>query len=400
MLLLARGTSVLHQSKACGFVFQRIATVIERIAGGSAVVRHDESKLCHGYICSTSSNLSAKRYNTHDAFAQVDLPKQGSCYFWRQREGLSAHAPAGEQLGAVVNTGESLVIEPTEEEKWLASQLKKVGNRKNGHGQWQKVYAEYSGLNPLVLTAAMQAALKQGNYEEGYEIYRRIRHMTLPTYTISMKLLGKLGQHDEIERLWGQLMKMDIVGQPEASGRIDAAADNGDIQAAVRVLHYLQEKRLEADKLHFSSAINACANAKDADRAQSAQRLFDEMLAVGLKPDIATYTNLLRALANEPRQRLLNLLTDVKNQNLTWNGVFAETFLFIFLQSPQKGVWTKVDVIASHLRKLSLADVQTAKEFVDELKRSNVKLNKSCRLIDEAIQSVLQEARKVMGQSP
>ena len=387
MQFFVRGTHILQHAKACGRAPQPITD-------GLTAAWHEP---CHAacWLSSTSRNISTKRYTAHDDFAQ---PKQIPTHVLRRTEGWGAHSRAGEKFNMIVNTTEHLVLEPTEEEKWLASQLKVAGNKKNG--QWQKVVATYSGFSPLVLTAAMQAALKQGNYEEGYEIYRRIRHMTLPTYTISMKLLGKLGQHDEIERLWGQLMKMDIVGQPEASGRIDAAADNGDIQAAVRVLHYLQEKRLEADKLHFSSAINACANAKDADRAQSAQRLFDEMLAVGLKPDIATYTNLLRALANEPRQRLLNLLTDVKNQNLTWNGVFAETFLFIFLQSPQKGVWTKVDVIASHLRKLSLADVQTAKEFVDELKRSNVKLNKSCRLIDEAIQSVLQEARKVMGQSP
>lgn len=57
----------------------------------------------------------------------------------------------------IVNTTEHLVLEPTEEEKWLASQLKVAGNKKNG--QWQKVVATYSGFSPLVLTAAMQAAL-------------------------------------------------------------------------------------------------------------------------------------------------------------------------------------------------------------------------------------------------
>ncbi|CAK9044768.1 unnamed protein product [Durusdinium trenchii] len=399
MLLLARGTSVLHQSKACGFVFQRIATVIERIAGGSAVVRHDESKLCHGYICSTSSNLSAKRYNTHDAFAQVDLPKQGSCYFWRQREGLSAHAPAGEQLGAVVNTGESLVIEPTEEEKWLASQLKKVGNRKNGHGQWQKVYAEYSGLNPLVLTAAMQAALRQGDYEEGFHIYQKVRHMTLPTYAVSIKLLGKLGKLDEVERLWRQLVELDLVNRFVAGSRIDAAADSGDIQAAARVLQYMKEKGIETIDVHFNSAINACANSQDANRADIAQGFFDEMLRTGLKPTIVTYATLLRAFRQMPKERLLNLLMDMKKHNVKANAVFAESFLFIFLQKPRgKTCWREQSEIAVQIRKLPMADLRAAKEFVDEVKRSNVKLNMSSERIDVVLQLLIDEARSILGQ--
>ena len=276
--------------------------------------------------------------------------------------------------------------------------LKVAGDSKEGH--WQKLFDEYSGSSPIVLNAAMHAALKKRDYEEGLKIYKRVRHMTLPTYTISMKLLGKLGQHDEVERRWRQLVEYDLVDQPAAGGRIDAAADNGDIQAAVRVLDYMKGKGIEAKALHFGSAINACANSKDANRAEVAQGFFDEMLRTGLTPTIVTYATVLRAFKHEPRERLLNLLVDMKDQNVRANAVFAETFLFIFLKKPpEKGCWTAQSVIASDLRKLRLADLQTAKDFIDELKHTNVNLNKSCRLIDEAIQSVLQEAHSVMGQS-
>ncbi|CAK9044762.1 unnamed protein product [Durusdinium trenchii] len=221
--------------------------------------------------------------------------------------------------------------------------------------------------------------------------------MTLPTYTIAMKLLGKLGRQDEVERLWGQLVERDIVSHPQASGRIDAAADSGDIQAAARVLRYLREKGLQADGVHFNSAINACANSQDSNRAAAAQGFLDEMLAARLKPDIVTYANLLRAFRQEPRQRLLNLLVEMKKDKVKANKVFAETFLFVFLQEPEKGSWTQISVMASDLRKRPVADLQAAKDILDEFKRTNVEFSKFCKRIDGVIQSLLEEARRVTG---
>ncbi|CAK9045279.1 unnamed protein product [Durusdinium trenchii] len=323
--------------------------------------------------------------SNHQTFA---LPKQPSSYFVRQRQGFGVHAPAGERLGMVVNTNTTgLILEPSQEEKTLASQLKAAGNQKNG--RWQQVYAKYSGFSPLVLTAAMQAALKQGDYEEGYKIYKRVIHMTLPTYTIAMKLLGKLGRQDEVERLWGQLVEQDLVGQLAAGGRIDAAASIGDIQAAEQVLDYMKAKGIEANVVHFTSAINACANSDDTNRAKAAQRFLDAMLTAGLMPNTVTYGALLRALQQEPKHRLQNLLVEMKGHNVRPDTVFVECFLFTLLNSRTKGEWRRRNVIVAHLRKLPFAHLQAAKHFIDEMRDTKVRLAYSSRLIDAALREVL-----------
>ena len=121
------------------------------------------------------------------------------------------------------------------------------------------------------------------------------------------------------------------------------------------------------------------------------------MLAARLKPDIVTYANLLRAFRQEPRQRLLNLLVEMKKDKVKANKVFAETFLFVFLQEPEKGSWTQISVMASDLRKRPVADLQAAKDILDEFKRTNVEFSKFCKRIDGVIQSLLEEARRVTG---
>ena len=92
------------------------------------------------------------------------VPKQMGSYFMRQKEGLGAYTTAGEEFNSIVNAS-GLVLEPTKQEKKLASFLKHAGNSKKGPQEWRKLYAKYAGNSPLVLTAAMQAALKQRDYQ-------------------------------------------------------------------------------------------------------------------------------------------------------------------------------------------------------------------------------------------
>lgn len=323
-----------------------------------------------------------------DTFA---LSKQVGSHVLREREGLGIHDKAGRQFDWLVNETD-LVVKLTPEEKNLAALLKDEGNKKNGN--WQKLLAKsnYTGDNPVVLTAAMQAALNQrepDDYDQGFKIYKRLRYMTLPTYTLAMKLLGKLGEVDEVERLWDQLVELGLVNDVLASARIDAAADNGDIQGAVRVLDYIKKHGLEPNLLHYTNAIKACANAAEGGRAKEAQKLFDAMVAEGIQPNIVTYSNLLRAFRKEPSQCHLHILADMKDRNVKANNVFAETFLFIFLKQPRKGCWMGQEAIVADIRKLELADLETAERFINELRGANVKLSRACKLIDAALRDVL-----------
>ena len=129
------------------------------------------------------------------------VQKQLGPYFIRQKEGMVVSSSAGDFDSVVQGNGTLGRHIPTGKEKELASLLKHAGNSKKGPKEWRKLYANYSGHSPLVLTAAMHAALKQRDYQEGYQVYKRVRHMTLPTYSVSIQLLGKLGQQDELKRL-------------------------------------------------------------------------------------------------------------------------------------------------------------------------------------------------------
>ena len=55
---------------------------------------------------------------------------------------------------------------------------------------------------------------------------------------------------------------------------------------------YMEKKnQIAMDELHFSSAINACANSHDKNRARNATDLFESMLDKGLKPNLVTYSS-------------------------------------------------------------------------------------------------------------
>ena len=316
------------------------------------------------------------------------VPQQTGSYFMRQKGGLEVSQSAGKKLASLVNTS-GLVLEPTQEEKTLASLLKSAGQSKKDPQEWKKLYASYSGNSPLVLTAAMQAALKQGDCQEGYQVYKKLQYMTLPTYTISMKLLGKLGQQDEVDRLWEELVELDSVGPVPAQARIDTMADNGDMQGAAKVLDYMEERRIDPNIVHYSTAIKACANAAEADRAKQAKALFATMLTRGIKPNIVTYSNLLRASRDEPTECCSQLLADMEEHDVRPDTVFAESFLYIFLKQPSKGTWTQRKVIERHLRKLKTGDLQFAKGFIDDLRKADVRLSRSCKLIESVLERVL-----------
>ena len=179
-------------------------------------------------------------------------------------------------------------------------------------------------------------------------------------YVNAMKLYGKLDQESPVRELWAELQRplpwlapigaplelakavarshetnvllqthsvptrLDLVDKIVAQARIDAAADNGDVDSAREVMAYMQKKQIEMNKLHLSSAINACANSNDKNRARNATDLFESMLDKGLKPNLVTYSSLVRSLKGSPSKDLLDALANMKVQGVKANKVFAE----------------------------------------------------------------------------
>jgi len=217
-------------------------------------------------------------------------------------------------------------------------------------------------------------------------------HSSLPQFEVyvnAMKLYGKLNQESPVRELWAELQPLDLVDKIGAQARIDAAADNGDVDSAREVMAYMEKKEIAMDELHFSSAIHACANSNDKNRARTAADLFDAMLDKGLKPNIVTFSGLVRSLKGSPSKDLLDVLANMKVQGVKANKVFAENFMFIFLKQPSKGCWMEEDAITADLQKLDHNDLKVAKDVLDEFKASGVDLNRSCRLIDNVLTSLL-----------
>ena len=219
-----------------------------------------------------------------------------------------------------------------------------------------------------------------------------MERQSLPeVYAIAMRLYGKLHKVDEVEELWGELLELECMNQILAQARINAAADNGDVDSVREALAYMQQTRVQVNELHLSSAIHACANSNDENRALHANNFFDEMLERRLNPNIVTYSSLVRSLTGSPRKGLLDLLDNMKAHSVTANEVFAESFMFAFLQpSGQPRNHRKHKDVLSDIRKLPTDDLKTAKAVLDWFQASGIALTRFCTVLSDELESLLQ----------
>lgn len=206
-----------------------------------------------------------------------------------------------------------------------------------------------------------------------------------------MRLYGKLHEMDEVEKLWSELLELECMNQILAQARINAAADNGDVDSIKEALKYMQQTRVQVNELHLSSAIHACANSNDENRALHANNFFDEMLEQRLNPNIVTYSSLVRSLTGSPRKGFLDLLDNMKDHGVKANGVFAESFMFAFLQpSGRPRNHGKHKDVLSDIRKLPTDDLKTAKAVLDWFKASGIPLTRFCTVLCDELKSLLQ----------
>ena len=249
------------------------------------------------------------------------------------------------------------------------------------------------GYSPLVLNAAMQAALNGRKYLEGARFFERLRRsnapITLPVYPTALKLYGKLHDEGEVRKLWKELVHFEAVNCVVGQACIGAYADNGNITGAAEVLEYLENNSIQTNALHFTSAINACANSKENYRARAAKFLLEKLLEKGLQPSIVTYSCVVRSMQQSEGQELLDLVSNMTAQGVKANNVFAENFFYQFLKQPKKGSWTSKAAVVADLRKLPRMNLKRAKDVMNEFLAAGVELNASCRRIKAALESLL-----------
>lgn len=276
---------------------------------------------------------------------------------------------------------------PSVEERKMVAQLAEAGRL----GNWAKVdrmIRRYTGSHTAVLSAAMQAATRCRKYREGAEVFKRLRQcedsMDLPAYTVAMKLLGKLGRVEVVEELWSELVENSKVNKVLAQARIDAAASNGDIDAAFDVLRYMEEETVEIGLTHYVSAIDACSKSKELGKMASAHVLFKEIMDRGLTPNIITYTNLLRASRDGSDEDLLALLANMKTAGVKADAIFVENLILAFVKKPAGERWTSSNAVAQ-LKLLPSSRLENAKMILADFREQGIHFNKVCVLIEDAL---------------
>ena len=320
---------------------------------------------------------------------------QAPLFVKREQSGLGIHTSVPEHLMMPLGNGsKETLLEPTKSEKQLMSQLADAGR----NGQWKRVktlIGNYSGYTNQVLNAGMQAAYRCGEYEFSERLYRRMCEagtpMDIPTITMAVQLFAKLRQTEMVHSLWNELVEADAIGPVEAAARMDAAAEEADIDTACDILDYMLNRSVKVDTIHFNLAMNACARSQLQWKHKAATYLFSQLLCNNLHPTIVTFTTLVRAHdKNAEPEILLQILSNMTKAGVAPNAIFAENFLYVFLRQREKGCWTSVKTVLKDIAVLPDLHLQRAQEVLEDFKRQGLKLTAGSRKVELALRQLSQ----------
>lgn len=129
-------------------------------------------------------------------------PKQESLGALRERTGQATRIRVKDVLG----NGLPL----SSQEKRLLRNISIASDRRN----WKEVqshYDGYAGRSIQIYTAVMNAALRCRRFEEGALVYRKCRSLCTkleePTFNAALKLFARLGQPEEVRKIWNETRK-------------------------------------------------------------------------------------------------------------------------------------------------------------------------------------------------
>ena len=151
-----------------------------------------------------------------------------------------------------------------EEEKLLKS-IVGAGRRRD----WSRASAiiwDYSGMQTPIYSAALFAAIRCKQFDEGASIYEEMRQRSvwcdLPSFSMALKIFSK-SDPSRVGEIWDEAVAEHPLDAALCAARLDAAAEAGDIQAAQTLLEQMGrlEPPMQPNLLHFTSAIRACKNA-------------------------------------------------------------------------------------------------------------------------------------------
>ncbi|CAE8712941.1 unnamed protein product [Polarella glacialis] len=182
--------------------------------------------------------------------------------------------------------------------------------------------------NTRLFTAVMLAAFRCGQYQFGANVYTRLCNLGLiqdcPVYGIALRLFSKLGQVDKVDELCKEAQEKVPCDLVLFSTMIDAVAEAGDVHKAVGFLDQMTARNVTRDRVAWTSAINACKNARN---ALAARHLLKCMMAEGVEPDIVTFANVAGAHFGANVTHLTQLRNQIAELRIDLNPPFLEIYV-------------------------------------------------------------------------
>ncbi|CAE7777215.1 unnamed protein product [Symbiodinium sp. CCMP2592] len=155
-------------------------------------------------------------------------------------------------------------------------------------GDWQSVsrlFRKYDGKELPVFHVVLHTAFSCGQYKEGSAVYTRLQNLNITqdgaAYGTALKLFAKLGDTDRIREIWKDARSNCPLDAALAAARIDAAAAEGDVQAAAEILDEMNRTGVQIDIGHVTSAIRACLLGSRGDEPQRSRVLAEHVVGDG-----------------------------------------------------------------------------------------------------------------------
>lgn len=284
----------------------------------------------------------------------------------------------------------SIFVKLSQHEKELLAKVSSAGKKRN----WQAVknqFSSYRGDGVPLYNAAMHAAIRCQEYQEGALIYQRCRKRCTvyqePTFAAALKIYGKLGDSQKVRQVWTDTLKLEKLNEVLAAARIDAAADSGDVETAAEVLDLMVDSGLEIDLVHVNSAIRSCWgwHGKGRRATEAAKYFFNLLPRFRLRPDIVAFSTLIGALQAGQLDDILSAYAEMKSLQIQPNSAFAETYLVTLLQKDRKGILRTVDDAVDFLRPKPQERLQAARKALSHFDSAEVKLTALSSIIQKGL---------------
>lgn len=269
--------------------------------------------------------------------------------------------------------------------------------------QWSVVaslFAQYTGSSSQIYSAAMKGAFRCQKYKAGTSMYDKWLQVGgpdqepvsihEPVFVFAIKMFGKLGEAERVRKVYQHALDVLKLSTILAAARIDAAADEGDVETAKAVLENMENSSVGIDVAHMTSAIRA-SHGWEKDAHKAAKDFFGMLPRLRLKADIVLFTSLVRAYHTASLNDLLLVYREMKDLKIVPNSVFAETYIVSLLQTDAKiGLPRELQALCNILRDKPIERLQAAQKALSEFKEDKVKLSGLSKNIERALRRLSQ----------